>query len=87
MSEIYTNVEFSFVDVKSQADIQLLLTEQYSGLDKTSPTKKESYKTIPQKEKVFIISSYERGLLNVVYALLEKQGYGFYIGGDVSAKS
>ena len=27
LSEIYTDVEFSFVDVNSQADIKLLLTE------------------------------------------------------------
>ncbi len=87
LNKIVRNRQFSIVDSNPEADIQFILSEQAEKLGfENIPTKKESYKIIQNKDKLFLISPDERGLLNASYAHLEKLGYGFYISGDVVPK-
>lgn len=85
LGQIYSNVDFGMSVANTDADIQLLLSEQAIGLNIGElPTVKESFLITSKNERLYIIAPDERGLLNAVYALLEKQGCGFYIGGDVA---
>ncbi|WP_075590839.1 hypothetical protein [Labilibacter marinus] len=82
LNEIYIDTEFEVLE--TNADIQLMLASQAGDLGISNlPIKKESFLISCKDDKVYIIASDERGLLNAVYALLEKQGCGFFIGGDV----
>jgi len=84
LNNMYSNMAFESAGENSEAAIIFLLNEQANkvGLDNL-PTRKESFKIIQKEEKIYIVSPDERGLLNAAYALLDKQGCGFYISGDV----
>ena len=87
LGEIYTGVEFSIVESRSDAHVQLILSEQAKEIGiEPVPTEKESFKIIQKEGKLFIVAPDERGFLNATYALLEKLGCGFYISGDVVPK-
>ena len=82
LTQMYPDEQFILGD--RNADIQFILTKQAKELGiETLPLKKESYLIKNSNGKICIIAPDGRGLLNAAYALLETQGCGFYISGDV----
>lgn len=90
LNKLYTNTDFLTAQKDANADFQLLLTAQVSDLGleiMELPQQPESYKVVTHENRLLIIAPDERGLLNATYALLESQGYGFYISGDIIPES
>ncbi len=92
LNRIYGNMSFQYlphedmsIDDAPARSILLLLSSQagqLKGLEGTLPALRESFKIKVHDKKLLVIAPDERGLLNAVYALLEKLGCGFYISGD-----
>lgn len=86
LNKLYGNADFSLAEKDGNADFQLMLTNQVlaRGIEISDlPQQLESYKIANHNHQLFIIAPDERGLLNATYALLESQGYGFYLSGDI----
>lgn len=85
LSAVYPDVLFQVDSASGKGRILYLLNHQVpqSGLKlEELPATGESFKILEQEGTLWIIAPDERGLLNATYALLEKQGYGFFISGD-----
>lgn len=85
LSTVYPDVRFQVDSTSGKGRILYLLNHQVSqsGLKlEELPAAGESFKILEQEGTLWIIAPDERGLLNATYALLEKQGYGFFISGD-----
>jgi hypothetical protein len=92
LNQIYEDVSFQYlsredpsIDDAPARSILLLLSSQagqLKGMEGALPTLRESFKIKVHDKKLLVIAPDERGLLNAVYALLEKLGCGFYISGD-----
>ena len=92
LNRIYGNMSFQYlphedmsIDDAPARSILLLLSSQagqLKGLEGRLPALRESFKIKVHDKKLLVIAPDERGLLNAVYALLEKLGCGYYISGD-----
>lgn len=83
-SEIYPGTKFSHTANNERADVLFMLTDQAGAFGLTAmPQTRESFAITPKDGQLLVVAPDERGLLNAAYALLEEQGSGFYISGDI----
>ncbi|MBN1766604.1 MAG: hypothetical protein JW860_15220 [Sedimentisphaerales bacterium] len=85
LSAVYPDVLFQVDSCSGKGRILFLLNHQVpeTGLELGElPVADESFTIVEQNETLWIVAPDERGLLNATYALLEEQGYGFFISGD-----